>query len=74
MRTSVRWAHLMAWPLGAFIHTPARESEAFVLFVQVGLIPAFVLTGAVMWQQARLRRLISRSRRWRRHGTANDPG
>lgn len=60
-RTILRSTHLvMAFLIGVFIYSPARDSEAFVLLVQVAVVPAAALTGVWMWQQARVRRLYGR--------------
>lgn len=73
-RIVLRWTHLlMAWPLGAFIYTPARENEAFVFFMQFVFVPLLAITGLWMWQQARLRRLYRRLREaWQRRAS-NEP-
>lgn len=63
LRNLLRWFHIVAGSLVAtVIYSPLRESEAFVLVVQVALLPVLILTGISMWQQARLRRLLGRSR------------
>ena len=60
-RTILRSTHLvMAFLIGLFIYSPARENETFVLLVQVAVVPAALLTGVWMWQQARVRRLYRR--------------
>ena len=57
-RTILRWMHLLVgFPIGVFVDTPARENDAFVLLMQVAVIPAVTLTGLWMWQQGRIRRL-----------------
>lgn len=62
MRVVLRWFHLVAGSLvAAVVYSPLRESGAFVLLVQVALMPVLILTGVWMWQQARLRRLLGRS-------------
>lgn len=74
-RIALRWIHLlMAWPLGAFIYTPARENETFVFFMQFVFVPLLVITGLWMWQQARLRRLYHRLRRSPRSYGTNGQG
>lgn len=71
-RTATRWTHLLVgWLIGVFVYTPARENETFVLLMQVVFVPAVVLTGLYMWQQARIRRLYGRLRR-RFQGGAQD--
>ncbi|MBA2512426.1 MAG: hypothetical protein H0V28_13225 [Rubrobacteraceae bacterium] len=58
VRTVLRWTHLLVgWLIGVFVYTPMREDETFVLLMQVVFVPAVVLTGVWMWQQARIRRL-----------------
>lgn len=62
LRLLLRWIHLVSGSLVAtVIYSPLRESEAFVLLVQIILLPVIILTGISMWQQARLRRLLGRS-------------
>ncbi|QIN83496.1 hypothetical protein GBA63_13280 [Rubrobacter tropicus] len=73
-RTALRWTHLLAgWLIGVFVYTPARESETFVLLMQAAVVPAVVLTGLWMWQQARIRRLYRRLRRNTRADETNGP-
>lgn len=63
VRTLLRWTHLLVgFLIGVFVYTPARESEAFVLFMQAAVVPVVTLTGVWMWQQARIRRLYRRRR------------
>lgn len=63
LRTATRWTHLLlGWLIGVFVYTPAREDDTFVLLMQVVFVPAVVLTGVWMWQQARIRRLYKRLR------------
>ena len=46
MRTILRWAHLLVgFLIGAFVYTPARDSEAYVLLMQAAVVPAVTLTG-----------------------------
>lgn len=73
-RTVLRWTHLLAgWLIGVFIYTPARENETFILLMQDAVIPAVVLTGLWMWQQARIRRLYNRWRQRPRRDETNGP-
>ncbi len=73
VRTVLRWTHLLVgWLIGVFVYTPMREDEAFVLLMQVVFVPAVVLTGVWMWQQARIRRLYRRLRQGWRRGAANE--
>lgn len=67
-RTVLRCTHLLVgWLIGVFVYTPMREEETFVLLMQVVFIPAVVVTGLWMWQQARIRRLYRQLRQgWRR--------
>lgn len=66
LRTMRRWSHVVAGALlAAFVYSPLHESDAFVLFVQVALIPALVLTGLWMSQQARIKRLLAGKREGR---------
>ena len=72
-RIVLRWTHLlMAWPLGTFIYTPARENEAFVFFMQFVFVPVLVITGLWMWQQARILRLYRRLRQSPKPDTTKD--
>ena len=62
-RSLLRWAHIATGAiLAAFVYSPLRENDGFVLLVQFGLIPALILTGVWMSQQARVRRLLGRAR------------
>lgn len=63
LRTMLRWAHTTAGALlAAFVYGPLRENEAFVLLVQVALVPIIILTGVWMWQQARVGKLLAGTR------------
>ena len=74
IRTVLRWTHLLVgWLIGAFIYTPMRENETFVLLLQVVFVPAVVLTGVWMWQQARIRRLYGRLRSGFQRGAVDGP-
>lgn len=62
-RIVLRWTHLLVgWLIGVFVYTPMRENETFVLLMQVVFVPAVVVTGLWMWQQARIKRLYRRAR------------
>ena len=62
LRTVLRWTHILVGALLAtFVYSPLREIGAFVLLVQIALIPVLILTGVWMWQQARVRSLLARS-------------
>ena len=54
--------------IGVFIYTPAHNDETFVLLMQAVVVPAVVLTGLWMWQQARILRLYLQS------GVSERPG
>ena len=60
LRTILRWSHVVAGALlAAFVYSPLRESDAFVLLVQVALIPVLILSGFWMSQKARVRKLFA---------------
>lgn len=72
-RVFLQWRHFLAgWPIGVFVYTPIGEDEAFVLLTQVAFVPAVVLTGMWMWQQAHVRRLYRCLGWWSEAGTAKD--
>ena len=45
MRIILRWTHLLVgFLIGAFVYTPAREDDAFVLLMQAAVVPAVTLS------------------------------
>lgn len=70
LRLILRYTHLAAGILiGLFVYSPLGDVAAFVLLVQIGLIPVVVLTGIWIWQQARVSRLFTRVLTGSRKGT-----
>lgn len=58
-RMILRYSHLLAGMLNVFfIYTPLGDVWAFQLLVRIILVPVIIITGAWMWQQAKLRKLI----------------
>jgi hypothetical protein len=58
-RMILRYGHLLAGLLNVFfIYTPLGDVWAFQLLVRIILVPVIIITGAWMWQQAKLRKLI----------------
>ncbi len=63
-RTILRYTHLLAGMLNVFfIYTPLGDISEFELLVQIILIPVIIITGVWMWQQARMRKLITKGLR-----------
>jgi hypothetical protein len=63
-RTILRYSHLLAGMLNVFfIYTPLGDVLAFQLLVRIILVPLIVITGVWMWQQARVRKLITKGLR-----------
>ena len=59
LRTILRWFHSVAGAMIAImIYSPLGDNDAFVLLVQIAVLPIVILTGFWMWQQARVRRLL----------------
>lgn len=46
-----------------FIYTLLGDISEFELLVQIILIPVIIITGVWMWQQARVRKLITKGLR-----------
>lgn len=60
MRRAVRLLHVAAaFALGTFLYSPLIDATWAARVLQVGVFPAMALSGVVMWQQARLRRLLA---------------
>lgn len=73
-RTVLRWTHLLVgFLIGVYVYTPARNDEAFVLFMQAAVFPGVTLTGLWMWQQARIRRLYRHLRGNPQRAVTNEP-
>ena len=59
VRTLQRAAHLVAGALVvAYVYLPIAPGSAAQLGVRWGGLPALVVTGVVLWQWPRLRRLL----------------
>lgn len=61
LRIVLRWTHLVgAGVIGTYLYSPWSSLPAFQFAVQVVVFPFLLsVTGLAMWQQARLKRLIS---------------
>ena len=63
-RTILRYSHLLTGMLNVFfIYTPLGDVWAFQLLVQIILVPVIIITGVWMWQQARVRKRITKGLR-----------
>jgi len=63
IRTIVRWIHLSAAALiGVSVYSPWASDPVFASVLKFAVFPLLGLTGLVLWQQARLRRLSDASR------------
>ncbi|MGY6644827.1 MAG: hypothetical protein ACXIVD_06355 [Salinarimonas sp.] len=71
-RKTIQWAHiLLAACLGGFLYSPLSmmpEARAIVLY---GVFPVIALTGLVLWQWGRLKRLVVRRRNQASQGGAS---
>lgn len=66
-RVLVRAIHVLLGALVAMIvYLPTAWSDPIRLAVGLVVVPAVVLTGIVLWQQGRIRRLLGRRRARRR--------
>lgn len=58
IRTTLRWVHLSAAALiGVSVYSPWISDPVFAAALKFAVFPSLTLTGLVLWQQARLRRL-----------------
>jgi hypothetical protein len=58
LRAIVRWIHLCAaGSTRVFVYSPWSADTAFAAAMKFGVFPLLGLTGVVLWQQARWRRL-----------------
>jgi thiosulfate reductase cytochrome b subunit len=63
IRTIVRWFHLGAAAIiGTSVYSPWSSDPVFASALKFAVFPLLALTGLVLWQQARLRRLADTSR------------
>jgi hypothetical protein len=63
IRTTVRWIHLSAAALiGVSVCSPWISDPVFASALKFAVFPLLGLTGLVLWQQARLRRVGDASR------------
>lgn len=61
IRTITRIIHLIGAALiSAYLYTPLGGEPAFMLVVRAVVVPLLGLTGLVLWQQARVLRLLGR--------------
>jgi len=58
-RSWLRWTHIaLSAILGTFLYSPWGAEPGFRLFVQAAVFPLVGLSGVLMWQQAKLRKLV----------------
>jgi hypothetical protein len=63
-RTILRFSHLLAGMLNVFfIYTPLGDVWAFQLLVRIILVPVIIITSVWMWQQASVRKLLTKGLR-----------
>ena len=63
-RTILRYSHLLAGMLNVFfVYTPLGDVWAFQLLVRIILVPVIIITGVWMWQQAQVRKLLTKGLR-----------
>lgn len=56
-----RSVHLVASAiLLVFLYTPLGDNDVFQLMVRVMVFPLLVVTGTLMWQMPRIRRMLKR--------------
>lgn len=59
LRRAVRLLHIAAaCALGTYLYSPLIDATWAARVLQIGVFPAMAMSGIVMWQQARLRRLL----------------
>lgn len=59
-RKLLRYLHLVVGGLiGTYIYSPWGSDPTFALVVKVGILPVLGMSGLLMWQQARLRKLLT---------------
>lgn len=59
-RNTLRILHLIiGGAVGTYIYSPWSSDPVFALTIKAALMPLLGITGLVMWQQARLRRMLS---------------
>lgn len=61
LRMIIRVVHIVGGLLiGAFVYAPWADNAAFVLLMQVGVMPVLGISGVLLWQQARFNRFMRR--------------
>lgn len=63
LRVVLRWVHIVGGALIAtFVYGPWGASPLFLGLMRWGVIPVLILTGLLLWQQARLGKLRQRAK------------
>lgn len=63
LRVVLRWVHIVGGALIAtFVYAPWGASPLFLALMRWGVIPVLILTGLLLWQQARLTKLRQRAK------------
>ena len=58
-RDLLRWVHIvLAIALGTWIYSPLRGMPTADAVVMFGVFPGLGVAGVVLWQQARVRRML----------------
>lgn len=70
LRKIIRWSHIVQGSLiAAFIYSSAlRESDVYTALIQIVVVPAVILSGVLMWQQARVMKWVRGSVAMQREG------
>ena len=59
-RSVLRWVHIrFGLPILGFIYGPPEEVQQYAAYFRFVFVPVLVLSGLLMWQGHRLRRLFS---------------
>jgi thiosulfate reductase cytochrome b subunit len=62
LRVALRWVHIVGGALIAtFVYAPWGASPLSLALMRWGVIPVLILTGLLLWQQARLSKLRQRA-------------
>ena len=60
-RSILRWVHIIfGLPILGFIYGPPEEVQQYAPYFRFIFVPVLVLSGLLMWQGPRLRRLFSK--------------
>jgi predicted methyltransferase len=72
LRQIFRWAHIVEGSLiAAYVYSASlRANDLYTVLIQFVVVPAVIISGLLMWQQARVNRFVSLRRKANQRASA----